>query len=70
MSVLDDEQRRRAEHLDACWQGCDDLHDDVCPHCELPDCSGECQEADAGYWSDVTGGQVVTERAFTERELL
>lgn len=40
MSHLTDEERRREEHLDACWQGCDDLHDDACVNCEDPDCDG------------------------------
>ncbi|GAA0495142.1 hypothetical protein Ade02nite_19140 [Paractinoplanes deccanensis] len=25
---LTDDERRREEHLDSCWQGCDDLHPD------------------------------------------
>lgn len=62
-----DYERRRREHLDACWNGCDDLHDDPCEYCESTGCLGDC----SGEEDDLpTFPTVVTEYAFTERGLL
>ena len=54
--VLDDEARRIAEHENACWQGCDDLH--YCQDCGHHGCEGDCEESydepddDAGHGDD------------------
>lgn len=66
--VFGDEERRRIEHRDACWAGCDDLHDDPCEYCELPDCLGDCWGEE--YEDDDPTPRVVTEHAFADRGLL
>lgn len=50
--ALTDDERRRRDHVDACWDGCDDLHADLCEYCELPDCLGDCwgEEHDGAQW--------------------
>lgn len=63
--TVHDEQRRREEHLTACWAGCDDLHDDGCEDCELPDCVGDCFDG-----RPAGPPRVVTEYGFEERGLL
>lgn len=60
----EDERRRREEHLTACWQGCDDLHEAVCEYCDLSGCVGDCR--DEGDRVPV----VVTEYGFEEKGLL
>ena len=67
--MIDDEARRRAEHEDACWQGCDDLHDELCEYCELPDCFGDCWD-DGASWSEPAEAWVVTEYGFQEAGML
>lgn len=59
---FDDEQRRREEHLDACWDGCDDLHDDACINCADPECGG--------CWGDDDGGHPFVVTAAVDRRLL
>lgn len=64
-----DDERRRREHLDACWDGCDDLHDGEF-FCGDPDCScGEEPDDDAGHGDDWPPF-VVTTTAFQEAGLL
>lgn len=65
---LTDDERRRREHLDACWQGCDDLHPDLCEYCEEPDCLGDCwgEEDASTQWPP----DVITTTAFQEAGLL
>lgn len=59
--MIDDEARRREEHLDACWQGCDDLHDD-CRGCGDPECDG--------CWGEESPGLPFVVTADVDRRLL
>lgn len=58
----DDEQRRRGEHLESCWDGCDDLHDDACVNCGDETC--------AGCWGDEYEGEPFVVTVPVDRRLL